>query len=200
GVAVGSVSDMRLSDEGVAVELHMDEDAPDVPQGSAAAVANRSPIGEQYVDLRPEESGGPYLSDGDTIPTSRTSVPVSSSEGLSNLQRLVSDVEPDSIRTGVDEAYQAFEGTGEQLQQLMDTADSFTATALEYSPQTQQLLGESRTVMQTQLANEGELRTFASGLATIAEQLKESDPDLRRIIDQSPGLSDEVRTFLADRK
>src|SRR5699024_7283576 len=133
-----------------------------------------------------------------TIPTSRTSVPVSSSEVLSNLNRLVNDVDTDSIRTLVDEAYQAFEGTGEQLRQLMDTADSFTATALEYSPQTQQLLGESRTVMQTQLANEGELRTFASGLATIAEQLKESDPDLRRIIDQSPGLSDEVRTFLAD--
>ena len=198
GVAIGSVSDMRLTDEGLAVDLRINEDAPRVPQGSSAAVANRSPIGEQYVDLRPESSGGPYLSGGDTIPSDRTSVPVSSSEVLRNLNRLVNGIDTDSIRTLVDEAYKAFAGTGDDLQQLLDTANSFSATALEHSPQTKQLLDESRTVLQTQRENDDELRTFANGLVTISEQLKDSDSDLRTIIDQAPPLSDEISRFLRD--
>lgn len=196
GVAVGSVSDMRLTQRGIAVDLTMDEDAPEVPRGTKAAVANRSPIGEQYVDLRPDDTGGPYLSDGDTIPTGRTSVPVSSSTVLLNLNKLVNGIDTDSIRTIVDEADKAFAGTGEDLQQLLDTADSFSSTALEHSPETKQLLSDSRTVLQTQRENDDNLRTIAGGFNTLAAQLKKSDPDLRKIIDEAPELGDEVSKFL----
>ena len=59
GVAVGRVSDMRLTDAGVEVELSIDPDAPQIPASAAAAVANRSAVGEQYVDLRPTADPGP---------------------------------------------------------------------------------------------------------------------------------------------
>lgn len=198
GVAIGSVSDMRLTKRGVAVDLTIDEDAPKIPEATAAAVANRSPIGEQYVDLRPDETGSPYLTGNDTIPTDRTSVPVSSSTVLLNLSKLVNGIDTDSIRTIVDEADQAFSGTGEDLQQLLDTADSFSATALEHSPQTKQLLSDSRRVLQTQRENDENLQTMADRFSTLAAQLKKSDPDLRTIIDEAPGLGDEVSDFLAD--
>ncbi len=64
GVAVGRVSDMQLTEDGVEVELSIDDDAPPIPAGAAAAVANRSAVGEQYVDLRPDSDAGPYLATG----------------------------------------------------------------------------------------------------------------------------------------
>ena len=50
---MGRVSDMQLTDDGVRVTLTLDPDAPDVPADTTAVVANRSAVGEQFVDLRP---------------------------------------------------------------------------------------------------------------------------------------------------
>lgn len=198
GVAVGSVTDMNLTADGVAVRLTIRPDAPPVPEDTAAAVHNRSPIGEQYVDLRPPDGEGPYLSGGEVIPNDRTSVPVPSSTVLLNLNQLVNSINKDALRTVVDEAYQAFAGAGKDLQVLLDTASSFSMTALDNSGQTQQLLSDARTVLATQRKNSEKITSLAGGFARIAEQLRSSDPDLRSVIDQAPGLSKEVRGFLAE--
>lgn len=197
GVAIGSVSDMYLTDKGLAVELTVRPEAPPIPADASATVSNRSPIGEQYVDLRPTDSDPPYLSGGAVIPNERTSVPTPVSNVLLNLNQLVNSINKDALRTIVDEAYDAFAGTGDALQVLLDTASSFSATALENMPQTQQLLGDARTVLQTQRQNSENIVTLADGFAEITATLKSSDQDIRTVIDQAPAVSKEVRTFLA---
>ena len=198
GVAIGSVTDMHLTDGGLTVEFTIEPEAPPVPADTAVAVANRSSIGEQYLDIRPPDGNPPYLSGGDVIPNERTSVPLSSSTVLLNLNQLVNSINRDSLRTIVDEAYQAFAGAGDELQTLLDSANSFSRTALEYAPQTRQLLDDARTVLRTQRENAANLVTLADGFAKFTEQLKASDSDLRKIIDRAPVLSKEVRTFLAE--
>ena len=71
GVSVGRVSDMTLTEDGVRVVMTIDPDAESIPDDAAAVVANRSAVGEQYVDLRPERDDGPYLEDGSVIPRDR---------------------------------------------------------------------------------------------------------------------------------
>ena len=46
------------------VAAHSDDT---IPSDVVAVVANRSAIGEQYVDLQPQNDTGPYLRDGSTI-------------------------------------------------------------------------------------------------------------------------------------
>ena len=64
GVPVGRVGELRLSGSGVSVALEIEDHAPRIPADTLAVVANRSAVGEQYVDLQPRRTGGPYLLDG----------------------------------------------------------------------------------------------------------------------------------------
>lgn len=197
GVAVGKVVSMTLTEHGVDVGLDIDTDAPQIPADTQAAVANRSAVGEQYVDLRPQHENGPYLVDGSVIHTDKTSIPLSPDTVLSNLDKLVSSVHPDSLRTVVDETYDAFSGAGPDLQKLLDSTRSLTVTATQYLPQTEGLLANSHTVLDTQQRQGANIQAFSSGLKTLAGQLKASDPDLRRVIDEAPKLSRQISDVLA---
>ena len=72
GVTVGQVSDMKLTGKGVDVILNIEKKYEDIPAETKAIVANRSAVGEQYVDLQPETKDRPYLDDGSEIPTAMT--------------------------------------------------------------------------------------------------------------------------------
>ncbi|GAA1218635.1 MCE family protein [Prauserella alba] len=196
GVTVGRVAALRLEGDGVTVDLDIEDGTPDIPADSEAVVANRSAVGEQYVDLRPRSDGGPYLGPGSTIDSSRTDTPVPPGQLLGNLNRLVSSVDPESLRTVVDELDTAFTGAGPDLGRLLDSAGSLTAEATENLPETAQLLRQSRTVLDTQRRNADQLRSIAGGFRDIAAQLKSSDSDLRTVIDRAPGASREISALL----
>lgn len=197
GVTVGRVSAMTLTGHGLDVHLDLDSGGPDIPDDLHAQVANRSAVGEQFVDLLPDRETGPYLHDGSVITQDRTSLPASPDSVLSHLDDLVASVHPDSLKTVVDESYDAFAGTGPQLQKLLDSTGSLTAKAAQYIPQTRGLLANSRTVFATQERQAQNITDFAGGLKTIAAQLKSSDPDLRTVIDQAPQLSRQISDVLA---
>ena len=67
GVSVGRVKDMWLTGDGVDVEVRIDEDAPRIPADAAVVVANKSAVGEQYLDFQPEGASGPFFGDGDVV-------------------------------------------------------------------------------------------------------------------------------------
>ncbi|MFD5245140.1 MCE family protein [Amycolatopsis sp. NPDC058340] len=197
GVAVGKVASMTLTEHGIDLGLDIDSDAPKIPADTKAAVANRSAVGEQYVDLLPMHENGPYLTEGSVIKRDKTSIPLAPDTVLSNLDKLVSSVKPESLRTVVDETYEAFANAGPDLRQLLNSTGSLTATATQYLPDTQGLLANSRTVLDTQRRQADNITQFSSGLKTIAAQLKTSDPDLRRVIDEAPKLSRQISDVLA---
>src|SRR5262245_9154681 len=68
GMSVGHVGAMRLTGTGIEVDLNISASAPPIPRRLHAAIADLSAVGKQYVDLRPDGSGGPFLADGSVIP------------------------------------------------------------------------------------------------------------------------------------
>ena len=153
GVAVGRVSDMELIDDGVRVVLSIDPDAEPIPADAAAVVANRSAVGEQYVNLEPDDDGGPFLEDGSVIPRDRTSVPVHVEQLLLDVDRLVGSIDEENLRTVVDELGRAFAGAGDDLGRLIDNGDLLLARAEESLPATLALITDGRTVLDTQVAS-----------------------------------------------
>ncbi|MCS7475393.1 MCE family protein [Umezawaea endophytica] len=196
GVTVGRVTELRLTDWGVEVDLDVEPSAPPIPASTRALVANRSAIGEQYVELEPDDENGPFLGQGSVIPLDRTAIPPSPESVLANLDALVTSVPIESLRTVVDELDTAFSGAGEPLQRLLDSADSLTGTAIDHLPQTVGLLADGRTVLETQRAESANIAAFGEGLARISAQLKESDPDLRAVIGQAPVVARQVDDVL----
>jgi phospholipid/cholesterol/gamma-HCH transport system substrate-binding protein len=196
GVAVGQVTGLRLIPHGVTVDLHIDDSAPPIPADTAAAVADRSAIGEQTVDLRPTHDSGPFLADGSVIPRERTTLPPQPSDVLANLDQLASSVPTDALHTVVAELGTGFSGTGPALQQLIDGTGGFTATATAHLPQTVALLHNAQTVLSTQRDQATEILDYSHGLAQLAAQFKESDHDLRTVLSDTPKVADQLQWLL----
>lgn len=186
GVAVGRVSDMELIDDGVRVVLTIDPDADPIPADATATVANRSAVGEQYVDLEPDGEGGPFLEDGSVIPRERTSIPVPVEELLLNVDRLVGSIDEENLRTVVDELGRAFQGAGDDLGRLIDNGNLLLARAEESLPQTLDLITDGRTVLDTQVASRSAIEQWAADLRLVSDTLVDIDPDIRGLLVDAP--------------
>lgn len=196
GVTVGRVNQLKLSSAGVQAVLTIDASAPSIPASAKAVVANRSAVGEQYIDLEPADDKGPYLREGSSIPQDRTTLPPSPDEVLSNLDSLVRSVPSDKLKVVVDELDKAFAGTGPDLQKLLDASSDLTADAAKYLPQTKALLKDGRTVLETQNRDAADITSFATSLNQIAAQLKGSDGDIRSLISAAPQAAQPVDDIL----
>ncbi|MQA05407.1 MAG: MCE family protein [Streptosporangiales bacterium] len=197
GVTVGKVEKVQLAEdgEGVRTTLRLQRDTP-VPDDARAAVEERSAVGEQYIDLQPSRRGGPYLDEGSVIPKSRTRLPLSSTQLLLNLDKLVNSVDHDDLSTVITELDAAFADTGPALQSLIDNGNAFIGASTENIGPTTKLIEDGRIVLDTQLDSADSIRTFSKRLASFAEQFDESDPDLRRLIDNGRVSAPELSSLL----
>lgn len=196
GVKVGAVGPIRLTDNGVLADLVIDGSAPKIPANLDAVVADRSAVGERYVDLRPNVDGGPYLRDGDQIPANRVHTPVPVQDVLGNLDKLAATVPLNDLRTVVGELSTGFNGLGPKLQLLLDSTTALTRSAHDTLPETLALIRDARTVLQTQNNLADPIKSFSSDLRLVSEQLKQSDPDIRRILDDGPDAARELSALV----
>jgi phospholipid/cholesterol/gamma-HCH transport system substrate-binding protein len=192
GIPVGKVGKLEFKDNGVQATLDIEDNAPKISADVLAVVANKSAIGEQFVDLQPRTNSAPYLTKGSAISQRNTRIPIDTTTLLVDVNDLVSSVNTDSLRTVVDELGQAFEGTGQDLGTILDTSSEFIKAADENIGTTRALIHDSTSVLQTQIDKQGELGTFSKNLALLSDSLVEADPDLRRLLDQG---SDSAKTL-----
>ncbi|MEW2331476.1 MlaD family protein [Micromonospora chersina] len=195
GVPVGRVTAVDLRGDGVRADLRIDRGVR-VPDALRAVVAQRSAVGEQYLDLRPERDGGPYLADGAVIPAARTGLPLAPETLLTNLDALVRSVDPDDLTVLITELGTAFEGNERALARLLDAGDALLAEADRRLPETLALIRDARTVLTTQAESAEALRRWSAGLAQLAATLRAADPDLRRLLAGGPPAGVELRALL----
>lgn len=197
GVPVGKVGALHLAGrDGVSIALDIEDGAPRIPADTLAVVANRSAVGEQYVDLQPRTSHGPYLLDGSDIPRRNTRVPLPTTDLVLSLDRLVNSVGKKDLRVTIDELGEAFTGTGPNLSRLVDSGNGLVESASEALPETISLIEDSRKVLKTQADQGSSIKSFASDLAALTAQLKASDGDLRKLIGNARPAAQEVNSLL----
>ncbi len=198
GVPVGRVEDMRLSDSGVFVDLGIDNEEAKIPADVVAVVANRSALGEQYVDLQPQSAGSPYLENNSQIAREDTQTPIAATTLLVDLDELVNSVNKSDLRTVISELGQAFEGAGPDIGQIIDTSNSFIDTAAANFDVTKSLIMKANIAMQTQLDSASSIRSFTRDLRLFSDTLVESDQDLRNVIDRGSAAARDVRSIIED--
>ncbi|WP_182359125.1 MCE family protein [Tomitella gaofuii] len=196
GVPVGRVGEMRLTPDGLQVDLELENGGPKIPESTHVVVANRSAIGEQYVDFQPVSDAGPYLDGGDTIPADHTSTPIPIEDLFQSVSGLMDSVPVDALRTTFTELGKAFNGRGEDLRSLVQSVNAFTDEASKNLPQTLDLITDSVTVLGTQADQSSAIQSYSADLDRITRQLKSSDPDVRRLIGTAKDASDEVGDFV----
>ncbi|GAA4851189.1 MlaD family protein [Actinomycetospora corticicola] len=198
GVEIGKVGDMRITPGGLEVDLEIENEAPEVPASAVAVIANRSAVGEQYVDLQPPRDGGPYLEDGSVIPVDRVRTPTQIDGLLANLNTLATSVPIPELRTTVDELYTAFDRTGPDLQRLLDSSNALVSTAIQQLPQTTQLLRDGRVVLGTQASLGPQIVSFSRDLNLFTAQLKADDPNLRRLVRAAPPAAQQLEGLIRE--
>ncbi|MEV4126502.1 MlaD family protein [Nocardia sp. NPDC049707] len=194
GVPVGRVGSLELTDTGVAINLVLDSSAPKVPESARAVIANRSAIGEQYVDLQPDSDKGPYLRDGSVITSATT--PISVEQLVQSVDTFTRSVDLTALKTTVTELGKAFNGKGDDLEVFIDSLNKFTATFNDTLPQTIQLIRDGRIALGTQAEQSGYIRQFSQGLDELTAQLRSSDPDIRRLIGTGTDAGQQITALL----
>jgi phospholipid/cholesterol/gamma-HCH transport system substrate-binding protein len=196
GVPVGRVGELRLTgSDGVSVALDI-EDGQRIPADTLAVVAHRSAVGEQYVDLQPRVSSGPYLKDGSTIARGDTRVPLPSTDLVMSVDRLVKSVGKEDLRITVDELGKAFAGTGPHLSRLVDSGNRLIESASDSLPQTITLIEDSRVALKTQSDKGSAIKSFSRDLADLTAELKSSDGDIRRLTGAGAPAANELNSLL----
>ena len=196
GVAVGKVEELELVEDGVRLDLRL-RPGTEVPTGAAAVVANRSAVGEQYVDLQPTREGEPFMAEGESIPMSATAIPVSPTELVVNLDDFVTSVDVEDVGIVLEELGLAFgNGGGESLQRLLDEGDSLTRAALDALPETTTLIRDGEIALNTQRDVSGQFKSYNADLALLTETLRTSDPDFRRLFGEGTRSADEVTDLI----
>lgn len=196
GVPVGRVGEMRVTPEGLVVDLKLDSGGPKIPESTRAVVANRSAIGEQFVDFLPETDSGPFLEDGDVIAADRTSTPIPMEDLFGSVTAFAGSIPVDSLHTTFTELGAALNGRGGDLASLVDSINLLTEAGHDALPQTLSLITDSVTVLGTQAEQGSAIQSFASDLDRVAAELKNSDPDVRALIGAGQAASDEVGAFI----
>lgn len=201
GVGIGLVDKLVLTDEGVDVYLNIENSFDSIPSSDTlAVVGNRSAVGEQYVELQPQVDDKPYLTDKSEIPEVDTRLPIATDTLLTDISNTVESVDKQALQTSVTELGAAFGGTGEDLQRIIDTGNSFLETANANFDVTTSLIKDSNTVLNGQVDSESALRTFARELSLFSGSLAGSDPDLRKLIDTGSATATQLRTFLEENR
>ena len=196
GVPVGRVVSVLLHGDGVRVDLRLNRDVR-VPSDLTATVAQRSAVGEQYVDLRPRTDAGPYLRAGDTIPREHTATPLPVETLLAGLDALVESVGVDNLAIVINELGRALEGNEADLRRLLDANNLLLADANRNLPQTLALIRDGRTVLTTQAQSADAIRRWAASLAQLAATLRviarrrvakvHHEAEMRRAVPRSGG-------------
>lgn len=198
GVKIGTVERMTLTDEGVDVDLAIDNEFDDIPAETLALVGNKSAVGEQYVELQPNSDEGPFLEDGSEITVEDTRTPIQVETLLSNLATTVGSVELDALRATVSELGAAFAGTGEDLQQIIDTGNGFINAANDNFDTTTALIRDANTVLTGQIDSESSIRSFARDLSLFTGALADADPEVNRLLDNGSGAAVALRRLIED--
>ncbi|MBW0274156.1 hypothetical protein ATM97_33090 [Nocardia sp. MH4] len=129
GVRVGRVEAVRKQASGVRVALRIDSSRR-IPLSSTVRIEQLSALGEPYLVFAPDSGAGPYLEDGQVIPTDRIHLPMTVTALSAKLVDLLAQIRPEVIARLVDTFDRALAGTDAARQTLHRSSNLLAATLL----------------------------------------------------------------------
>ncbi|HVV12665.1 MlaD family protein [Amycolatopsis sp.] len=199
GVEIGRVRGVRAVRSGADIDLAIEDGNP-VPADVVPEVHSTSAVGEQYVNLVPASPlpGGPVLADGAKIDGTQARLPVATLNLLDDVDRFAKSVPAQSLNVTVDELYKAFNGSGEDLTRLLDTAMQFQDKADANLKPTLDLISHLVPVLGTQQQLAPQIQSYSRDLRSFTSQLAASDGTIRRLIADGAPAADQLDGLFGD--
>lgn len=191
GSTIGRVTDVSLVyRNGVDATLRLDSDAR-VPADVTATVSSVSAIGEQYLDLVPQEnSSSDLLRDGSRITRDRTRLPQDIAGMLRQAHSLVDSISQSRLRDLLHETFTAFNGSGPELARLIESTRLLVDEGNAHSEDITALIDQAGPFLDAQIRSGEAITSMADGLARFTGELRGADPQLRELLRTAPGAAD----------
>ncbi|MFT3901101.1 MAG: MlaD family protein [Gordonia sp. (in: high G+C Gram-positive bacteria)] len=187
GVDVGKVEAVQLTDEGVRARLVINSGAK-IPANSKAGIRSVSAVGEQFVVFTPPgDPSSDSLHNNATVTSD--DVPVEISTMLDQADQLLTSVGDSQLRSVMDEVFQSFNGTGEELQRLLDSMTLLTTEANKNSEQMIALVQQAGDVLSTQSRTADSVRSWTSQMTKVTDQLRANKPEITGILAKGPNVT-----------
>lgn len=193
GVPVGRVEAVELDDSGVTAVALIDGRTR-IPVDTAVRVSGLSPAGEQYLDFRPQTSGGPFLADGSVIEPGRTEIPVTLAQTLANADGALAQLDPQKLATIRKELGVSPQGP-EKLGAIFDGGTFLLSTLDGVLPQTVSLVRNSRISFSTIADVNPGLEATADHLGDVLNGVRGMDGGFRQLVAQGPQTLNAVDTL-----
>ncbi|MER6576221.1 MCE family protein [Nonomuraea sp. NPDC001023] len=189
GVRVGRIGDVRLAPGKIVVGLDIDKEIR-LPKDSTAEVRRKSAVGEPYVELSPPARGvgGASLAPGDTIPLSRTAVPLDYRKLFEGVGRLLDAVPAGDAETITHELATALDGRAPAIRAVIENAHDLTATLADDSRTLDDLSVQLTRLTHTLAGRKDRLAAGITDLSAVTGSLRASRTDLNAFLDQGPGV------------
>lgn len=195
GTEVGRVTEVHLTDTGVAAVLSLRDDIP-IPADLDAQVHSVSGVGEQYVALLPRRANAPPLKNGDVIPVSRTSVPPDINSLLNAANRGLQAIPPENLKTVVDESYTAIGGLGPEIARFVKGSTQLAIDARTNLDPLVALIDNSQPVLNSQADSSAQIRVWAAHIADLTHQLQANDTSVAGLLDKGAPAAAEARQLI----
>ena len=199
GVAVGSVTDISISETALGADLHLTLDpGTQVPVGSVARVTNNNALGIQTLDIMPTTADGPYLTDGDRLDVPSDLQPRSLDELLLQASTLTESIDPDSVADLSKTMSSALAGTGDALAGLIDDAETLSRMLDAHAPALANIVETGTPMLDAFAARSDSIPGSASAAREITQQLLAQEPSLIHLVDRSPDALARTSALLDD--
>ncbi len=200
GLTVGRVGEMEVVEEGVKIELLIEDDYEIPAENVEARVMFKSAVGEQFVDILPATDSGPYLEDGSTIPIERTDIPVSTQALLSTTDTVLKGVPPEALKGAIDSLAEGLAGRGSDIaltfESLADLSETFAARA----PEVEGILRNGTELGDAFLESSDDFKVAIRELVQVADLLEDNRFTIQDLMENSNLLSDELVSLLRNNK
>jgi phospholipid/cholesterol/gamma-HCH transport system substrate-binding protein len=202
GVGLGKVTGVDRRPGGVIVRMSIERDRR-IPAEATAAISRKSAIGEPYVDFAPpagSDGGGPFLSAGDVVPRSRTTVPLEFSELLRSASGVIGSVPPESVSTLVHELAVGLEGRADSLRKLAQAGDELSATFAARTDTLDRLAENNTRLTRVVTEHRGSLGQSLTDLREVAASLRAAKGDVAVLLDRGSVLLAQTADLVARNK
>lgn len=199
GITVGQVGEMKVTEDGVSIELLIEEKYNEIPKEDIEArVMFKSAVGEQFVDLLPAADGGPFLKDNDEIPMDQNTIPVSTQELLTTLESVLRGVPPEALEGAVDALGIGLTGHGPDIATIIESMADMAELFADRAPEIQGILEEGTEVGSAFVDSGEDFKTAVRQLVAVSEELSEDRPHITRLLENTNMTSQELVAFLRD--
>jgi phospholipid/cholesterol/gamma-HCH transport system substrate-binding protein len=173
GVPIGTITSVTNDGDHVVAKMSIDQKYP-LPQNVRADMTQDTLLSQGFVQMSPGYTGGVRLPAGSVIPLSRTSVPATTDELLSSLNKFLGTINPPTAAGAVSSLATVLQGNGAQLNSLIHNASGTIGLLAQKGNELGQLVGALGQLTGTLDQQNGLIGQFINNYNTVSGVLADN--------------------------